>query len=71
MTFECNTCQNVHTESSTTMRVRDGEVRFFNGSDDPVDICPKCGGRCTETTKKEGVPNLSFTDSGTGRKVVK
>ena len=71
MTFECNDCGNIHTESVTTMRVRNGEVRWFNGSDDIIDICPKCGGRCKETTKREGTPSLSFTDSGTGKKVVK
>lgn len=71
MTFECNECQNVHTESTTTMRVRSGEVRYYNGSDDPADICPKCGGRCKETTKKTGAPKLSFTDSGTGKRVTK
>ena len=69
MTFECTNpdCGNIHTETSTTMRVRGGEVRYYNGSDDPCDICPKCGGRCKETTKKEGLPTMKFTDRGTGK----
>ena len=67
MTFECNDCGNVHNETSTTMRVRNNEVRYFNGSDDPADICPKCGGRCKETTKKDGLPMMKFHDNGSGK----
>lgn len=69
MRFECTSeaCGNVHEESQTTMRVKDGEIRYYNGTDDPIDICPKCGGRCTETTKKEGLPQMKFFDNGSGK----
>lgn len=69
MTFECNNpdCGNTHTEVTTTMRVRNNEVRYFNGSDDYADVCPKCGGRCTETTTKEGLPMMKFHDNGSGK----
>lgn len=67
MNFECNDCGNTHNETSTTMRVREGEIRYYTGTDDPADVCPKCGSRCKETTKKTGVPGMSFYDSGSGK----
>ncbi len=70
MNFECTKCDHKHNEVSTTMRVRDGEIRYYNSTDDPADICPECGSRCKETTKKKGVPGMTFTDSGTGKRRV-
>ncbi len=59
---ECGNEQELHTQR---MRVVDGKV-VKDG-----DICPECGGDCEHINPREGVPSLSFTDSGTGKKVVK
>lgn len=72
MRFECKNlkCDHRHTETSTTMRVRDGEIRYFDSNNNFADVCPKCDSRCKETTKKEGVPGMSFFDNGSGKKKV-
>jgi len=62
--FKCKECGHLQTRANTTIKIIDGEVRMTG------DTCEKCGGRCELANPKKGVPGMSFTDSGTGKKKV-
>jgi len=71
MRFQCtNTdCGNEHAVDSYTMSVRDGEVRYKNGSDDLIDLCPQCGSRCKEIRVFKGFATMrGGVDTGNGGK---
>lgn len=73
--FKCQRCQHIwqdDSRTSTTTGVRDGQVRIFDDNQGEYITCDKCGGYGQNHSPNGiGAPGLSFTDSGTGKKVVK
>lgn len=62
--LKCTTCEKIKEVERIVIKVINGEVRYLD------DEC-ECGGRCITANPKTGAPRLNFTDSGTGKKVVK
>jgi len=63
--MKCEDCGNEQELHVQVMRVVDGKV-VADG-----EVCPECGGKAIHANPKKGIPSMSFTDSGTGKRVVK
>ena len=68
--FKCEKCDITwEAHGNITTKVRGGRIRKFGADGNPVDVC-ECGEICAQVKTTEGWgAGLSFTDSGTGKRV--
>ncbi len=71
-TFKCEKCgTSWEVNGNITSKVRGGVLRKFDDNGNPVDLC-ECGEICEQVKTTTGWgAGLSFTDSGTGKRVSK